>query len=199
MFTAKTTRNQGESPVRIGNESRDRKHVKQPNTKTIMKSQMVKHPIQHQVARDSIVKDSIVKFLCTTVILVAFGTAAFPSGAAESKHTGIPAPAGVGVPEQKPGVIAKKEDPNGRLVPFHGKLDSVDKTAKSIKSGERTFQVMPTTKITKDGVQPGTLEDAKVGESIGGAYREGDGGKYQLVSLRLGPKPEKKTAAARKK
>ena len=158
---------------------------------------MVNHQVNHQVDRGSILRDSIVKFLCTTVILVAFGTAAFSAGAAESKPTGVPTPAGG--PEQKPGVIAKKEDQNGRLVPFHGKLDSVDKTAKSIKSGERTFQVMPATKITKDGVQPGTLEDAKVGESIGGAYREGDGGKYQLVSLRLGPKPEKKTAAARKK
>jgi hypothetical protein len=156
------------------------------------------------------------KLLCTTVILVAFGTTAMTSRAGDikptdSKPTGISAPSGVstpaGVPEQKPGVlIGKKEKAkadtsgqNARLVPFHGKLDSVDKVAKSIKSGERTFQVMPATKITTDGSKPGTLDDAKVGETIGGAYREGDGGSYQLVSLRLGPKPEKKTAAGRKK
>jgi hypothetical protein len=84
-------------------------------------------------------------------------------------------------------------------LPFHGKLDSVDQAAKSIKVGDRTFQVMTTTKITKDGAQPGTLGDAKVGEAVAGAFHQGDGGQYQLVSLRLGPKPEKKAAADKKK
>ena len=36
---------------------------------------------------------------------------------------------------------------------------------------------------------------AKVGEAVAGAFHQGDGGQYQLVSLRLGPKPEKKPAA----
>ena len=92
---------------------------------------------------------------------------------------------------------AAKKESSGRFVPFHGKLDSVDVSGKSIKSGDRTFQVLATTKITKDGVKPGTLEDAKVGESIGGAYWE-ENGSYQLHSLRLGPKPEKKTATRKR-
>jgi hypothetical protein len=96
--------------------------------------------------------------------------------------------------------VAKKEDKAARPLPFHGKLDSVDKNEKSIKIGDgRTFQVLPTTRITKDGAKPGTLEDAKVGEDIAGAFREVDGGKLQLVSLRLGPKPEKKLADGTRK
>jgi len=109
-------------------------------------------------------------------------------------------PLTVGAADQKPIPNAKKNDPAARSsLPFHGKLDSVDQTAKSIKVGDRTFQVMTTTKITKDGARPGTLEDAKVGEAVAGAFHQGDGGQYQLVSLRLGPKPEKKSAADKKK
>ena len=101
--------------------------------------------------------------------------------------------------DQKPTPVQKKGDKAVSSMPFHGKLDSVDKTAGSIKVGDRTFQVLPTTKVTKDGAKPGTLDDAKLGEAVAGAYHEGDGGKLQLVSLRLGPKPEKRAAADKKK
>ena len=155
-----------------------------------------------QAAKTHPVKIQMPHIILTMALIAAFsGATTLSTGAADAKPTLNP-PANItpaGIPEQKPGVPGKKEEQSARLVPFHGKLDSVDKTARSIKSGERTFQVMATTKITKDGVKPGTLDDAKVGESIGGAYHEGDGGSYQLVSLRLGPKPEKKTAAAKKK
>lgn len=86
---------------------------------------------------------------------------------------------------------AKKETRN---IPFHGKIDSVDKAAKSIKVGERTFFVMAETKFTKAG-KPATFEDAKAGEEVGGSYHEGANGKLQLTSLRIGPKPEAKKKA----
>jgi hypothetical protein len=104
--------------------------------------------------------------------------------------------------DQKPVPHVEKNGPALRTasaLPFRGKLDAVDVTAKSIKVGDRTFQVTTTTKITKDGTKPGTLDDAKVGEAVAGAFHAGDAGQYQLVSLRLGPKPEKKTAAEKNK
>jgi len=64
----------------------------------------------------------------------------------------------------------------------------VDKTAKTIKVGERTFHVTSETRIMKAG-KPATLDDAVVGEEVGGTYKEADG-KLNAVSLRLGPRPE---------
>ena len=71
---------------------------------------------------------------------------------------------------------------------FRGKVDAVDKTAKTIKVGERMFQVTSETRIRKGG-NPATLDDAVVGDEIGGTYKEADG-KLNALSLRLGPRPE---------
>jgi len=111
-------------------------------------------------------------------------------------------PVNAGAAEQKPAPSVEKSGTNprtGGALPFRGKLDSVDVVAKSIKVGDRTFHVMTTTKITKDGTKLGTLDDAKVGEAVAGAFHAGDGGQFQLVSLRLGPKPEKKPASEKTK
>ena len=75
-------------------------------------------------------------------------------------------------------------------VPFHGKVVSVDKTAQSIKVGERTFYVVGTTKVNKTG-KAATLDDVTVGEEVRGAYKD-NGGKLELLSLGIGPAPEKK-------
>lgn len=83
-------------------------------------------------------------------------------------------------------VKEKKKD----TAPFHGKIDAVDMTAKTIKVGERTFQVTSSTKITKAG-KPATLDEATVGEEAGGYYKKTEDGKLELLSLRIGPKPEK--------
>jgi hypothetical protein len=79
----------------------------------------------------------------------------------------------------------------------NGKIASVDTAAKSVKVGERTFHVTANTKITKAG-KPATLDEAKVGDEVGISYREAEGGKLELVSLRVGPKPEKKPADDKK-
>ena len=64
----------------------------------------------------------------------------------------------------------------------------MNKAAKTIKVGERTFQVTSETRIMKAG-KPATIDDAVVGDEIGGTYKEADG-KLNAVSLRLGPRPE---------
>ena len=82
----------------------------------------------------------------------------------------------------------KKEAP-ARAIPFRGKIAAVDKQAKTIKIGERTFHITADSKIAKPG-KPATLDDATVGEDVGGQYREGADKKLNVVSLRIGPRPE---------
>ena len=60
----------------------------------------------------------------------------------------------------------------GRAIPFNGKIALMDKQAKTVKVGERVFQVTSTTRITKDN-KPATLDDAKVGEEVGGPIAKG--------------------------
>jgi len=85
---------------------------------------------------------------------------------------------------------AEKSEKKVQTLPFHGKIESVNQASKTIKVGERTFHVTSTTRFIKAG-KPATIDDAKAGEEVGGSYREGDGGKLELNSLRIGPKAEK--------
>ena len=88
--------------------------------------------------------------------------------------------------------VEKKEAPKGDkkqgLIPFNGKITAVDKTAKTIKVGERTFQITSET-ILKKGGKPATLDDAIVGDVIGGNYQKEADGKLNAKTVRLGPKP----------
>ena len=88
--------------------------------------------------------------------------------------------------EAKP---AEQKEAPARALPFRGKIGAVDKQAKTIKVGERTFQVTADTKIAKAG-KPATLDDASVDEEVGGSYREGLDKKLNLVSLRIGARPD---------
>jgi hypothetical protein len=76
-----------------------------------------------------------------------------------------------------------------RTIPFRGKIAAVDKQANTVKVGERTFQINSDTRITKAG-KAGTLDEATIGEEVGGSYREGTDKKLNVVSLRIGAKPE---------
>lgn len=99
--------------------------------------------------------------------------------------------------EGKPAAPATTEKAKPGYIPFHGKVDSIDKAAKSIKVGERTFVLLATTKINKAG-KPATFDDIKAGEEVGGAYHD-VAGKLELMSLRIGPKPEKEVKKVEKK
>lgn len=114
------------------------------------------------------------------------------------------APASSLAQNQKPKPTAagteKKEAPAGEkkqgVTPFRGKVDAVDKNAKTVRVGSRTFQITSETKIVKMG-KPATLEDAVVGEEVGGSYRTGDDGKLNATMVRFGAKPEEKAAAGK--
>ena len=84
----------------------------------------------------------------------------------------------------------KAEKSKAGHLPLRGKVVSVDKAANSIKVGEHVYYVVGTTKLTKTG-KTATLDDVTVGEMIGGAYKD-NGGKLELLSLNIGPAPEKK-------
>jgi len=87
----------------------------------------------------------------------------------------------------------KKEPPKGEkkqgAIPYNGKVTAIDKTAKTVTVGERTFQITSETRIMKAG-KPATLDDGVVGEVVGGQYRKTDDGKLVAQSVRFGPKPE---------
>ncbi len=89
-----------------------------------------------------------------------------------------------------------------RGLPFTGKLGAVDKTAKTItipgKEKSRTFQITSETRMRKAD-KPAILDDAVVGEDVGGTYRKTDDGKLEALTLRFGPKPERATTSRRKK
>lgn len=70
-----------------------------------------------------------------------------------------------------------------------GKITSKDTQAKTLKVDERVFHVTSATRFTKDK-KPATFEDAKVGEEAVIFYRESHGKKLNIVTLRIGPKPE---------
>ena len=75
-----------------------------------------------------------------------------------------------------------------RTVPFHGTLKAVDQGAGTVTVGSRTFQLTPDTKYLQ-----GTLENAKIGEKVGGSYRKSEDGTLKVNSIRFGEKPEKST------
>jgi hypothetical protein len=77
--------------------------------------------------------------------------------------------------------------------PFNGKLAAVDKTARSITVGKRTFQITPETKLRKAN-QPATLEDAIVGEKCSGYVKPTGDGKWIATTVNFGPKSDSKGA-----
>jgi len=101
--------------------------------------------------------------------------------------------------EKKDKPVAEKKDTlKGDRGPFRGKVGAVDKQAKTIKVGERTFQITSDTKIKKDG-KPATLDAGVVGEPISGYFIKGNDGKLVAKTVNLGLKPEGEAKGAGKK
>ena len=91
--------------------------------------------------------------------------------------------------EEKPAAPAGEAGkPKNDMPPFRGKVSAIDKAAMTFTVGERTFQVTSDTKITKGG-KPAALQDAVVGEEVGGRYKKSADGKMVALSVRFGPKP----------
>jgi len=91
---------------------------------------------------------------------------------------------------------AKPAAPAARAIPFRGKIDAIDKQAKTFKINERTFHVTADTRVVKDG-KPGTFDNAATGQDVTGSYREGADKKLNVVVLRIGAAPTKPAAPAK--
>ena len=104
--------------------------------------------------------------------------------------------------DKKKDSTEKKDAPKGEKkkdggLPLRGKIAAVDKTAKTVKVGESSYHVTADTRIMKAG-KAATLDDATVGEEIGGYYKETDGKKV-VRSLRIGQRPERSKDGEKKK
>ena len=77
--------------------------------------------------------------------------------------------------------------------PFRGKLAAMDKTAKTITVGKRTFAITSETKIYKAG-KPAMLDDAVIGEEVSGGFKTADDGKLVVTKFNIGPKAETKSS-----
>jgi hypothetical protein len=86
--------------------------------------------------------------------------------------------------EKKAG-IEKKVAP--KPLPFHGKVKTIDNTAKTLSVGKETFQITSETKITKLG-KPATLSDGAEGDQVSGSYHKDADGKLTASMVRFGPK-----------
>lgn len=120
--------------------------------------------------------------LCGAAILVA-------PALSRAQDTTSPAPGA------KASAPAKKRS---GLVPFHGKLETVDTNAMTFTVGKRTFQVTSETKILKDG-QPAVLADGVTGETVSGSYKKAEDGALNAVTVHFGAKADgqkKKKAAS---
>jgi hypothetical protein len=87
--------------------------------------------------------------------------------------------------------VATPTKPKPTTTRMKGKIESVDATARTIAvsnatAGTRIFAVTSATKIMKAD-QPAMFADAKAGEEVGGSYKTGADGKFELTSLRIGP------------
>jgi hypothetical protein len=71
--------------------------------------------------------------------------------------------------------------------PFRGKLAAIDKVAKTITVGKRTFQITSETKLKKAG-KPATLEEGVVGEAVSGYIKPSADGKLVATTVNFGPK-----------
>jgi hypothetical protein len=81
--------------------------------------------------------------------------------------------------------------------PFHGKLLGLDKNAKTIIVGKRTFQITSETKIKKAG-KPATLSEGVVGEPVSGYVKPAADGKWLAVSVNFGPKAPEESSEPKK-
>jgi hypothetical protein len=118
----------------------------------------------------------IMQILTSCFLAAALVGMALPARAAEEAK-----------PDQK-----EKGHKTPAVIPFHGKISAVDKTAKTItlegKEKGRLIHITSETRIMKAG-KPATFDDATVGEEVGGRYHKVSD-KLEALSLRIGPRPE---------
>ena len=131
--------------------------------------------------------------IITSICLAAVASVPLAT-AAGKKATASPSPAAT--PETSTATAAQV-----RLVPFHGMVSAVDKTAKTFtiagKEKSRVFKVSDKTVVTKAGKSVGMAEIVENVE-VSGSFWKNDAGSLEAKTVKVGPMSEKKTAPAKK-
>ncbi|HEY2713318.1 MAG TPA: DUF5666 domain-containing protein [Chthoniobacterales bacterium] len=128
------------------------------------------------------------KILILSAVLT--GIAVFATGiSAKDKKAQSPSPSPASSPQAS--AMMKKT----RALPYHGKVVSVDASARSFVVGKRTFAITNDTQITKDNA-PAALSDIMSGEMVGGSYWKKDDGTMEARTVRIGTKSTTTSASA---
>jgi hypothetical protein len=93
---------------------------------------------------------------------------------------------------------ASSSEKQPKAGPFHGKLVAVDKIAKTITVGKRTFLVTSETKLKKAG-KPATLDEGVVGDQVSGYVKPREDGKLVATTVNFGPKSTSGESSEKKK
>ncbi len=92
------------------------------------------------------------------------------------------------VTEKKSAPVGADSEKTSKAGPFHGKLVAIDRAAKTITVGKRTFQITSDTKL-KTGGKPTTLDAGVVGEVVSGYVKPSPDGKLVATTVNFGQKP----------
>ena len=65
---------------------------------------------------------------------------------------------------------------------FQGKVSSVDKSAQTVVVGDKTYQFLRTSQITREQ-QPASVNDLAVGDTVAGKYKRSDAGNMEVLKL----------------
>jgi hypothetical protein len=102
---------------------------------------------------------------------------------------------------EKKSASGKKETPKVEkkqsTLPYKGNLTAVDKTAKTITVGKRTFQITSETKIFR-GAKPAKLEEGVTDEYLTLSYHKTDDEKFIAHNVYFGGKQAGKDAEKKK-
>jgi hypothetical protein len=80
---------------------------------------------------------------------------------------------------------------------FNGRVTKVDSAAQTVTIGSRTFQVLPTTMIKRNGAQA-NFNDLKPGMQLSGRYKKSDTDKMEVLTMDIGrPGANQAVGAAR--
>jgi len=132
---------------------------------------------------------SLLRSVATTAFAIALATS--PQLLAQTTNK---APAEKKSSTEKKESAEKKQAP----IPFHGNIVTLDKNARTLTIGKRTFLVTSETKIFKSD-KPATFADGVVGDYVTGSYKKTDDGKLIAHSVYFGGKGGGKGSAEKKK
>lgn len=76
------------------------------------------------------------------------------------------------------------QQPSGGSSSVKGKVTSIDKSAQTVMIDGRTFQVLPSTRITSNDQQV-SIDDIRTGQQISGQYKQSAENKLELTTVEL--------------